>query len=195
MINIALFGPPGAGKGTQSQWLIADLGLLHIAPGDILRQEIAKKTKLGLEVRPYVETGKLVPNELVIDAVTDKIKANPTAKGFLFDGYPRTRLQAQVLDRQLSKQRRTLDLVLFLEVRSEESYHRIKRRSEELHRIDDQSDEKIAMRFDYYHKRTLPVTSYYKGQAKLVRIPGEYEIVEVRQRIYDEVQSYLAQRG
>lgn len=191
MLNIALFGPPGAGKGTQSQWLIPHLKLVHVAPGDILREHISLQTDLGKKVQPFIEKGELVPNELVISAVTEKIQAHPDAKGFLFDGYPRTCLQAETLDKQLAAQQRTLDFVIFLQVRLQESYQRIKKRSKELFRVDDQSDEKIATRFEYYHKRTLPVTEYYKQQAKLVHIPGEYEIPKVRHYINKHVQDYL----
>lgn len=191
MLNIALFGPPGAGKGTQSKWLIPHFGLVHIAPGDILRENIRLETELGKMVQPYIERGALVPNELVIAAVTDKIMAHSDAKGFLFDGYPRTRVQAETLDQQLADHQRILDLVLFLQVRQQESYHRIKKRSKELFRVDDQSDDKIATRFHYYHNTTLPVTQYYKEQDKLIHIPGEFDIPEVRTRIHNHVKAYL----
>lgn len=191
MLNIALFGPPGAGKGTQSQWLIPHFQLVHIAPGDILRENIRLQTTLGKTVQSYMESGALVPNELVIQAVSDKMEAHPEAKGFLFDGYPRTRIQAETLDQQLASQQRILDLVLFLQVRQQESYQRIKKRSKELFRVDDQSDEKIATRFHYYHNTTLPVTQYYTQQEKLIHIPGEFDIPSVRQRIHEHVQTYL----
>ena len=191
MLNIALFGPPGAGKGTQSQWLIPHLELVHIAPGDILRENIRLQTTLGKTVQSYMESGALVPNELVIQAVSDKMEAHPDAKGFLFDGYPRTRIQAETLDQQLASQQRILDLVLFLQVRQQESYQRIKKRSQELFRVDDQSDEKIATRFHHYENTTLPVTEYYTQQEKLIHIPGEFDIPGVRQHIHEHVQAYL----
>ena len=195
MLNIALFGPPGAGKGTQSEWLIPHLGLIHIAPGDILREHIRLQTDLGKQVQPYMESGALVPNELVISAITKKIEAHTNAKGFLFDGYPRTCIQAQSLDQQLATQARTLDLVLFLQVGQQTSYQRIRERSKKLFRVDDQSDEKIATRFKYYHEKTLPVTEYYREQEKLIHVSGEFEIPRVREHIHGHVQTYLTNQS
>lgn len=191
MLNIALFGPPGAGKGTQSEWLIPHFNLVPIAPGNILRENIRLQTALGKSVQTYIENGILVPNELVIEAVSNKLAQHPDASGFLFDGYPRTRVQAEELDQQLCIQQRALDFVLFLEVPQKESYYRIKKRSKELFRADDQSDEKIATRFKYYYNTTFPVTEYYAKQEKLIRIPGEANISAVRTYIQDHVQYYL----
>ncbi|MEM7362169.1 MAG: nucleoside monophosphate kinase, partial [Bacteroidota bacterium] len=193
-LNIALFGPPGAGKGTQSEWLIPHLELVHIAPGDILRQHIRLQTDLGKSVQPYIESGALVPNELVISAITTKMEEHADAKGFLFDGYPRTRLQAKTLDEQLASQARTLDLVLFLQVGQQTSYERIQERKKKLFRVDDQSNEKIATRFKYYHEKTLPVTEYYREQEKLIHIPGESEIPRVREHIHGHLQAYLTKQ-
>lgn len=195
MINIALFGPPGAGKGTQSKWLIPHLELIHIAPGDILRENVRLQTKIGKIVHYYIDNGQLVPNELVIKAVTDKMARYPEAKGFLFDGYPRTRLQAEALDKQLASQERILDLVLFLQVPQKESYERIKNRRKELFRADDQSDEKIATRFHYYYHNTLPVSEYYSGQEKLIHIPGESNILTVRAYIHEQLEDYLDKKS
>lgn len=193
MLNIALFGPPGAGKGTQSQWLIPHYEFVHISPGDILRENVRQKTSLGEKVQFYINNGVLVPDELVIQAVTHQIDTHKEAKGFLFDGYPRTLRQAAALDDQLAVQERRLDLVLFLEVAAKESYKRIRHRGTIEGRADDQSDEKIATRFEYYQDATLPIAEYYQAEKKLIHIPGEFDIVEVQRRIKEEVERYLDQ--
>lgn len=195
MINIALFGPPGAGKGTQSQWLVSHFELIHIAPGDILRENIEQETPLGKRVQSYINNGLLVPNQVVIEAITQKIVTHTDANGFLFDGYPRTQVQAEALDEQLANQQRILDIVLFLQVPEEESYQRIKKRRKREHRVDDQSDEKIATRFDQYYHTTLPVSEYYAKQEKLIHIPGVSSIQRVREAIHQEVQEYLYRKS
>jgi len=171
--------------------MISHYEFVHIAPGDILREQVRLRTALGQQVQAYIESGQLVPNELVINAVTDTLKENKDAKGFLFDGYPRTRLQAEALDQQLAEQARILHLVLFLQVGNDESYKRIKKRSQEIYRPEDQTDEKIETRFQYYHHDTLPVTDYYKDQKKLIHIPGELDIPTVRGHIKEQLKPYL----
>ena len=192
-LNIALFGPPGAGKGTQSLSLIARYSLVHIAPGDLFRENMGQKTALGKEVRKYICAGKLVPDELVITTVEAKMKAHPQVKGFLFDGYPRTCDQAKALDAQLAQYANsTLDLVFFLQVDKKEGCKRIKKRSIELNRPDDQHEEQIATRFHHYQESSLPVSAYYKKQGKLIYIGGVGDVSQVRQRIQDRIGSYLA---
>ena len=195
MLNIALFGPPGAGKGTQSAWLIPHFGLIHIAPGDILREQIAEGTALGKMVSSYMDNGLLVPNQLVIAAVKEKMNRHCDADGFLFDGYPRTPMQAEVLDQQLAAQSRILDMVLFLKVAEEASYERIKKRRKEIFRVDDQSEEKITTRFHQYYNTTLPVSEYYEKQNKLIHINGEHGILNVRAHISKQVEDYLQRKS
>ena len=193
-MNMVLFGPPGAGKGTQSKWLVPHFNLFHIAPGDILREDVRLNTSLGKEVKAYIENGMLVPDQVVIQSVSNAMKKHSDVQGFLFDGYPRTEEQAIALDKQLTDQGRTLDLVLFLQVSQDVSYQRIKKRSEELFRIDDQSDEKIATRFRHYSHATYPVTNYYTQQKKLIHIPGNLSISHVQACIRKHVNNHFARK-
>lgn len=193
MLNIALFGPPGAGKGTQSEQLITAHGVTHIAPGDIFREAIRQNTPLGKQVRQYIDQGNLVPNELVLATVEKKIKASqPHTTNFLFDGYPRTHIQAVALDTQLATWDTSLDLVIFLMINEEETKRRIKHRSTLLGRTDDQDEEKIATRMKLYLQDTLPVTSYYHKQKKLVKIVAGGTIAEVAIRIQNAINTHLS---
>jgi adenylate kinase len=159
MTNVALFGPPGAGKGTQSQKLIQKYRLAHIAPGDLLREHINKKTALGQQVAKYINKGKLAPNALVIDIVAAQLAAQKDDDGFLFDGFPRTVIQARALEEKLASYNMEIDAVVFLEVPEQELIKRIKYRAKIGGRVDDQDEDKIATRMRIYHDATLPVGS------------------------------------
>ncbi len=191
MLNIALFGPPGAGKGTQSEQLITTYKLTHIAPGNIFREEIHQNTPLGKQVKKYIDKGYLVPNELVLTIVEKKMQANlPHTKGFLFDGYPRTQQQAEALNTQLAACNTSLGLVIFLMVDEEETKRRIKHRCTLLGRIDDQDEISIANRMKLYQKDTLPIINYYQQQQKLIKVVAKGTIPEVATRIQNAINTF-----
>lgn len=172
MMNIALFGPPGSGKGTQSKQLIQKYQLTHIAPGDLLREQIIKKTVLGQQVAQYINEGKLAPNALVLEIVAEQLVAQKNGDGFLFDGFPRTAPQAEALDKRLTDYNRQIDAVIFLEVPERELVERIKVRATIGGRVDDQDEAKVATRMRIYHEQTLPVAQHYVEQNKLFKVSG-----------------------
>jgi len=183
MTNIALFGPPGAGKGTQSQKLIQKYQLTHIAPGDLLREHINKKTALGQKVASYINKGKLAPNALVIDIVAAQLAAQKNGDGFLFDGFPRTAIQAKALEEALASHNMQIDAVVFLEVPEQELIKRIKARAQIAGRVDDQDKFKIATRMRIYHSETLPVAKHYAQQNKLYKVHGVGAVDAIFERI------------
>lgn len=183
MTNIALFGPPGAGKGTQSQQLIHKYQLAHIAPGDLLREHINQKTALGYQVAQYINEGKLAPNALVIDMVEEQLIAKKNGGGFLFDGFPRTVIQAKALEEKLAVYNMQMDAVIFLEVPEQELIRRIKDRAKIAGRVDDQDEAKIATRMRIYHDETLPVATYYAQQNKLFQVHGVGAVDAIFDRI------------
>jgi adenylate kinase len=173
MFNFILFGPPGSGKGTQSEKLIAKYGLIHLATGDLLRSEISRKTKLGIEAKHYVDNGQLVPDEVVIGMISSALDSNKNAQGILFDGFPRTRAQAQALDELLIEKNTGINVVLALQVSEEELIKRLLNRGLTSGRSDDASEQVIRARLAEYHKKTSPVADYYFQFGKLVPIRGE----------------------
>jgi adenylate kinase len=183
MINVALFGPPGAGKGTQSKKIVQKYQLVHIAPGDLLREQINLKTALGYQAAKYINEGKLAPNALVIDIVEDQLIANKGGGGFLFDGFPRTTIQATALEEKLAGYHMHMDAVIFLEVPEQELIRRIKDRAKIVGRVDDQDEAKIATRMRVYHDETLPVAAYYAQQNKLFKVYGVGTVDAIFDRI------------
>lgn len=172
MLNIVLFGPPGAGKGTQSQKLINKYSLTHLSTGDILRSEIARGTALGMEAKQLMDRGDLVGDDIVIAMIESKIDAEPHAKGFIFDGFPRTQAQAVALDDLLQKKGTAICAMLALEVNNEELVKRLLLRGKESGRADDQNEEIIRNRVNEYNNKTLPLKQYYSEQAKYHSING-----------------------
>jgi adenylate kinase len=179
MLNIILFGPPGAGKGTQSERIIEKYNLVHISTGDLFRKHIGEGTELGLLAQEYIEDGNLVPDELVIRMVEVKIATHKKAKGFIFDGFPRTVAQAKALDSMLEKQDMPIKIMLALEVDDEELRTRIRLRGKTSGRSDDQNDTKINNRIKVYKRETLPVADYYRKQSKYKGINGVGGIDEI----------------
>ena len=173
MFNIILFGPPGSGKGTQSEKLMQKYSLKHLSTGDILRSEIAKKTPLGLEAKSFMDNGILVPDEVVIGMISSALEANAQAKGFLFDGFPRTETQAVALDKLLQLHKTDISLVLALEVGEEELVGRLLNRGLTSGRADDINELIIRERIVEYNKKTTAVANYYGNQDKVVMINGE----------------------
>lgn len=172
MLNLVLFGPPGAGKGTQSQKLIDAYGLTHLSTGDLLRSEIARGTTLGLEAKQIMDRGDLVSDEIVIGMIESKIDSNPHAKGFIFDGFPRTQAQAIALDDLLQKKGTAISAMLALEVDNEELVKRLLLRGKDSGRPDDQNEDIIRNRVNEYNNKTLPLKKYYSEQAKFHSING-----------------------
>lgn len=173
MFNLILFGPPGSGKGTQSENIVAHFELIHLSTGNLLRQEIADKTPLGLAAKGFMDAGQLVPDEVVIGMIDSCIAANPQAKGFLFDGFPRTIAQAEALDNLLAVRKTAISKVLALEVSEEELVSRLVKRGATSGRSDDTNEEVIRKRFAVYKAETEPVATFYGAQGKLERIKGE----------------------
>ena len=179
MFNFILFGPPGSGKGTQSERLILKYGLRHLSTGDLLRSEIAKKTKLGTEAKAFMDKGQLVPDEVVIGMISSALDENKHAAGFLFDGFPRTRAQAEALDKLLAEKNSSIHVVLALQVSEEELIKRLLNRGLSSGRTDDANEEVIRARINEYHKKTSPVAEYYQQFGKLVPIRGEGSVDEI----------------
>jgi adenylate kinase len=187
MFNLILFGPPGSGKGTQSEKLIAKYHLKHLSTGDLLRNEISRKTPLGLEAKKNMDQGLLVPDEVVIGMINDALDNNPGAAGFLFDGFPRTAVQAEELDALLAKKNTCIDVMLALDVSEDELIKRLVKRGETSGRADDSNEQVIKARIREYHKKTASVADHYKKENKVEMIKGEGTIDEIFQRLTDEI--------
>lgn len=183
MLNIVLFGPPGAGKGTQSAKLIEDYGLVHLSTGDLLRAERKAQTPLGIKANQYIEKGNLVPDEVVIGMIENKIKEYPNPKGFIFDGFPRTVPQAEALDVLLAHHQTAISTMIALEVEYNELVERLLKRGADSGRADDQDESIIKNRINVYNNETLPVADFYKKQNKLASIYGIGEIDEIYNQI------------
>ncbi len=173
MFNLILFGPPGSGKGTQSEKLIAKYGFKHLSTGDLLRSEIAQETPLGLEAQNFMDKGQLVPDEVVIGMISSALDANHDAKGFLFDGFPRTAAQAEALNKLLELKDHGISVMLALEVSEEELVRRLLKRGETSGRTDDTNEKVIRARIAEYHRKTTAVADYYKQFDKVEMVKGE----------------------
>ncbi len=182
-MNIVLFGPPGAGKGTQSKFLTEQYGLEHLSTGDLLRAEIQAETPLGLQAQELMSAGELVPDDLVVGMIRNRLKDDPKSKGFVFDGFPRTRAQAEALDSTLVKLGSSITVMLALEVEEEELVKRLLGRGETSGRPDDKSEEVVRKRIREYEKKTAPLKEYYEEQGKLRRIHGMGSIAEITARL------------
>ncbi len=187
MFNLILFGPPGSGKGTQSEKLIATYGLKHLSTGDLLRSEIAAATPLGMEAKNLMDKGQLVPDEVVIGMISSALDANPDAKGFLFDGFPRTGAQAEALDKLLDLKKTGIAAMLALEVSEEELVKRLLKRGETSGRSDDTNETVIRARITEYHNKTAAVADYYKKFNKVVMIKGEGTVEEIFGLLCEEI--------
>jgi len=184
MLNVVIFGAPGSGKGTQSELIISKYGLFHISTGEILRQEIQKQTELGVIAEGYITAGQLVPDELIIKILAEKIDSNTDAKGFIFDGFPRTMAQGEALDNLLREKNTSIIAVLNLVVEEKELISRLTKRGEESGRTDD-NPEVIKKRLDVYRNQTEPLIDYYKKKGKLFNIKGNNEIRYVFDKIVE----------
>jgi adenylate kinase len=179
MLNIVLFGPPGAGKGTQAEKIIDKYNLIHLSTGDILRSELASETSLGLEAKKYMDKGELVPDEVVTGMIGSKIDKSPGARGFIFDGFPRTTAQAQSLDDLLLKKGTPVTAMLMLTVEREELVKRLLNRGKDSGRSDDRDISIIEKRIDVYNNETAPVIDYYSKQGKYIPVNGMGSIEDI----------------
>lgn len=195
-MRLVLLGPPGAGKGTQAGLLAKDYGIPIVATGDTLRANVNDQTDLGKAAQEYMERGDLVPDDLVIAMVMDRLTAPEASDGFLLDGFPRTVAQAEALDRRLrrpSVPQEPLDAALNFEITEDELFRRLVTRAEQQHRKDD-AEEIIRHRLEVYHEKTKPLIDYYADRGALIRIDGMGTIQEVTQRIRTSLEKAVAER-
>ncbi|HWH55878.1 MAG TPA: adenylate kinase [Gaiellaceae bacterium] len=187
-MNILLLGPQGSGKGTQAKRISAEYGVPHIATGDMLRSAIAEGTPLGQRVRPILDSGGLVPDELMIDLIRDRLQAPETEAGFVLDGFPRTLVQAEALDAMLREVGRELRIVFEMQISDAVCIERLLKRARDEGRPDD-TPETIAKRLELYHQETEPLVEYYRTQGILVGAHAERSPNEV----FNEIQQALEQ--
>ena len=192
-MNVLLLGPQGAGKGTQAKRIAAEYGLPHIATGDILRRAMAEGTPLGLKVKPIYDSGGLVPDDLMIELIRERLSEPDTAEGFVLDGFPRTFVQAEALDAMLREIDRPLSLVLELQVPDEVAIERLSRRAEIEGRADDTPDA-MRKRLQVYHAETEPLVEHYRARAALVVIHGERSVDEVFAEIQTTIETLRRRR-
>ena len=179
MINIVLFGKPGAGKGTQAEFLKSQYQLVHISTGDVFRYNIKNTTDLGKLAQSYMDQGDLVPDSVTINMLEAEVEKNHDAKGFIFDGFPRTTAQAEALDAFLSKKEMQVTATIALEATDDELVERLLKRGETSGRSDDQDEAKIRNRFDEYNQKTAPLRSFYTNQSKFHSVNGIGTIDEI----------------
>ena len=189
MINLILFGKPGSGKGTQAEFVKNKYGLVHISTGDVFRYNISKQTELGLLAKSYMEKGDLVPDNVTIKMLEAEVNKSPNVNGFIFDGFPRTTHQAEILDDFLKKKELSITMTIALEVDEAILIERLINRGKESGRIDDQDKSKIKNRFDEYNNKTSQLIKYYKNQNKFYSVEGTGEIEQITQRIYNLIDS------
>jgi adenylate kinase len=192
MFNIILFGPPGSGKGTQSEKLIEAYGLIHLSTGDILRREIAAATALGLEAKSLMDKGILVPDEVVVGMISSALDNNPQAKGFLFDGFPRTEAQSVALDKLLAEKNTEIGVVLALEVGRDELVKRLLQRGLTSGRSDDTNESIISNRIVEYQTKTTVVANYYSQFNKVVHVKGEGTVDDIFASLCSEIDKRLS---
>jgi adenylate kinase len=190
MLNLVLFGPPGSGKGTQSKKLIEKYGLIHLSTGDLLRSEIEQGTLLGLEAKKLMDAGVLVPDEVVNGMISNKLDANKDAKGFIFDGFPRTIAQAEALDNLLESKNAPISGMIALEVPDDELERRLLERGKGSGRPDDANPEVIRRRIKEYNDKTAPVAGFYKTQNKYKSVNGVGSIGEIFGAVGAVITSY-----
>lgn len=187
MINLVLFGPPGAGKGTQSEKLIAKYGFIHLSTGDIFRRNIKEETDLGKLAKSFMDKGQLVPDEVTISMLEAEVKKNNDAKGFIFDGFPRNKNQAKALDTFLTNNSTSISKMIALEVSEEELKIRLLERGKTSGRPDDSDPAVIQKRIDVYNNETSPVKDYYQSQNKYAGVNGVGTIDSIFDLICQEI--------
>lgn len=189
MLNLIIFGPPGAGKGTQSERLIKKYNLVHLSTGDIFRANIGGGTDLGKLAKSYIDKGQLVPDEVTINMLESEVEKHNDSKGFIFDGFPRTEAQAKALDNFLASKNTSISALVALDVPEEELKERLRKRAIDSGRTDDANPEIIQNRISVYKNETAPVKEYYKKQDKLHTINGLGSIDEITDRLFSAIDS------
>ena len=192
MFNLILFGPPGSGKGTQSERLVDKYRLKHLSTGELLRNEINNLTELGLEAKNFMDKGQLVPDHVVIGMISSALDANRESSGFLFDGFPRTEVQAQALDTLLEEKNTAIHVVLALKVSEDELIKRLLNRGLTSGRVDDVTEAVIKERIVEYHKKTSPVAGYYDRAGKVIYIEGEGSVDNIFDLLSEEIDKRMA---
>ncbi len=187
---LVLFGPPGAGKGTQSDKLIEKYGFAHISTGDVFRYNVKNQTELGLLAKKYMDNGELVPDEVTIKMLQEETKKHPTASGVILDGFPRTVTQAEALDNILKQEGNEVNLVIQLDVIEEELRKRIEERAKTSGRIDDEAAT-VERRMNEYFGKTIHVLPYYKEQNKVLTINGIGKVEDIFNQICQSIESHL----
>ena len=193
MLNVLLLGPQGAGKGTQGKLISGENGIPHIATGDILRGAMAAGTELGRKVKPIYDAGGLVPDDIMIELIRERLCADDAANGFVLDGFPRTAVQAEALDEMLDEIGRPLSVVLEFQIPEEVAIERLTRRAEEEGRADD-TPESIRNRLRLYHEQTEPLIEHYRARGNLVGIPADRPVEEVFEDIQKALEQVTVQR-
>jgi adenylate kinase len=191
MLNLIIFGPPGSGKGTQSAKIVEKYKVTHISTGDLLRDEMEKKTPLGEEVRGYIDKGMLVPDDIVIRELQETAERHMDTPGFIFDGFPRTIVQAEMLDKMMEERGIPINLVISVDVDEQELFKRLMGRAEDSGRSDD-NEEIIWKRIEVYKSQTLPLLAYYRKQGKVASINGMEPVEEVFENISHAIDSLMA---
>ena len=191
MINLILFGKPGSGKGTQAEFVKKKYELIHISTGEVFRYNISQKTDLGILAKSYMEKGDLVPDNVTIQMLEAEVNKMPNANGFIFDGFPRTTLQAEMLDEFLKNKNLKISMTIALEVDENILIDRLISRGKDSGRVDDQDRSKIQNRFEEYNKKTSTLINYYRSQNKFFEIQGTGEISEISERIFNVIDSNI----
>lgn len=191
MLNLVLFGPPGAGKGTQSKQLIDTYQLIHCSTGDLLRSEIANETELGQRAKSIMDRGELVPDEVVVGMIDSMLDRHADARGFIFDGFPRTTAQAEALDQLLASRNESISGMIALEVADDELKNRLLERGKISGRPDDANPEIIENRIRVYNDQTAPVKSYYAQQQKLFEVDGMGTIAAITARLEQTIEGLI----
>ncbi|SUZ93608.1 uncharacterized protein METZ01_LOCUS46462 [marine metagenome] len=191
MINLILFGKPGSGKGTQAEFIKNKYNLVHISTGDVFRYNISMQTELGLLAKSYMDRGDLVPDNVTIKMLETEVNKSPNANGFIFDGFPRTTIQAEMLDKFLKNKDLEISMTISLEVDQDVLLERLISRGKESGRVDDQDKLKIQNRFEEYNQKTSKLMEYYNNQGKFYSVEGLGEINEITQKICNLIDSKI----
>ncbi len=191
MLNLILFGPPGSGKGTQAAKLVEKYTLLHISTGDLFRYEMGNNTPLGIKAKEYMNQGQLVPDEITIGMLKNKVLANLNVNGYIFDGFPRTIAQSRALDALLEELDQNIIALIALEVDEEEIVNRLLERGKTSGRADDNDEALIRKRMAVYREETAPVFEYYGQQNKALKIEGEGSIHDIFDALCNEIDKHL----